>query len=448
MQYLCQELQIVAERVFKREAKEYDLLINIPPGTTKSTICTIMFPVWCWIRDNEKKEFDLPTATMRFITGSHSADLALKHSTRSRDILWHNKFESYFPELEIRQDREAKSNYENTHGGERYSTSTGSSALGNHAHFIIVDDPIDPRQAMAKTRSEVNSANDWIDRTLSQRKVDRKITPIIMIMQRLCQGDPSEHMLGKGITSPVKHICLPATVSVDIKPVELRDKYIDGFLDINRLPKTVLDNAFTDVGGSIPYAGQFMQRPAPEGGAMFKVGNFKLVDQTPHPTEFVQYVRYWDKAATEGDGCNTAGVLMGRTKDNKCYVLDCIAAQMSSDNRNRRIKQTAELDGVNVEVWNEQEPGSGGKESAEFTTKDLIGFNVHSERPTGSKIARAEPLAAAVEAGLVYLVRGEWRKSFIDEYEIFPNGAFKDRVDAGSGAFNKCFGKKAHVGVW
>ena len=49
--YLCEELEKLAVYIVSREKKPYDLIINIPPGTTKSTIVTIMFPAWLWTQD-------------------------------------------------------------------------------------------------------------------------------------------------------------------------------------------------------------------------------------------------------------------------------------------------------------------------------------------------------------------------------------------------------------
>jgi len=105
------------------------------------------------------------------------------------------------------------------------------------------------------------------------------------------------------------------------------------------------------------------------------------------------------------------------------------------------IKQTAQLDaqkpGSPVVVWVEQEPGSGGKESAENTIQLLAGYPVHKEKVTGSKEVRADPFAAQCEAGNVRLVKGSWNAAYLDELTSFPNGKYKDQVDASSGAFNK-----------
>ena len=39
--YLCGELEQIANRVGERKKKKYDLLINIPPGSTKTILCSI-----------------------------------------------------------------------------------------------------------------------------------------------------------------------------------------------------------------------------------------------------------------------------------------------------------------------------------------------------------------------------------------------------------------------
>ena len=171
-----------------------------------------------------------------------------------------------------------------------------------------------------------------------------------------------------------------------------------------------------------------------EGGKIYNRAWFKYVDILPSAVE--RRVRYWDKAGTEGGGKRTAGVLMSMA-GGKIFVEHCIAGQWSAKDREQIIKETAIQDGVSTVVFTEQEPGSGGKESAESTIQNLIGFDVRADRVTGSKVDRSGPLSAQVEAGNVYLVRGDWNAGYVDEMHNFPDGKFKDRADASAGAFNK-----------
>jgi predicted phage terminase large subunit-like protein len=91
---------------------------------------------------------------------------------------------------------------------------------------------------------------------------------------------------------------------------------------------------------------------------------------------------------------------------------------------------------VDYRIVIEVEPGSGGKESAETTIRNLAGYNVVGHRPTGPKEVRAEPFAAQVQGGNVWLVAGPWNEDFLEEAEAFPNGVTLDQLDAAAMAFN------------
>jgi len=147
-------------------------------------------------------------------------------------------------------------------------------------------------------------------------------------------------------------------------------------------------------------------------------------------------VRYWDKAATEGGGARSAGVRIRKTGEGSYVIEDVMAGQWSALKRERMMRATAEADGPSVAIWVEQEPGSGGKESAEASVRNLAGYSVHVDRVTGSKIERAQPFAAQAEAGNVRLLRGAWNQRYLEELCAFPLGPFADQVDASSGAFN------------
>ena len=73
----------------------------------------------------------------------------------------------------------------------------------------------------------------------------------------------------------------------------------------------------------------------------------------------------------------------------------------------------------------------------ESTIRALAGYTVRADKVTGSKLERAQPLAAQAEVGNVKLVRGAWNEPFLQELHAFPTkGVPDDQVDAASGAFN------------
>lgn len=432
IELLCNELSLLAHRVASNQPKEYDLIINIPPGTTKTITCSIMFPVWCWTK----------WFWMKFITGSYSGPLSLESAEYSRDIVRSERFTQLFPELTIKQDKDTKSNFrvqksygKNTvkYGGTRFSTSIGGTVTGFHGHIILIDDPLNPQQAASDT--ELKTANQWVSQTLSTRKVDKANTPTVIVMQRLHQNDPSGTWLANK-NHRVKHICLPGEIrnyKDELKPAELVHYYKDGLLDPVRMPWSVLKDMEADL-GQYGFAGQVGQRPTPPGGGMFQVDMINIVDSL-HGV--VETVRAWDKAGSKDTGAHTAGVKMSRLKSGKWIIEDVKRGQWASHERERIIRSTAEADGKNVIIWHEQEPGSGGKESAEQTTLNLAGFSAHAECPRGDKIFRADPFSVQVNNGNVMLLRGDWNHAFIEELRFFPFSTYKDQTDSAGMAFSK-----------
>lgn len=436
----CPELETIAHRVAQNLPKKYDLIINVPPGTTKTITCMIMFPVWCWLK----------WYWMKFITGSYSGALSLESAEYSRDLVRSEKFRRYFPELQIKQDKDTKSNFrvqkltpdgQTILGGNRFSTSVGGTVTGFHAHILLVDDPLNPQQAVSEV--ELKKANRWMDHTLSIRKVDKAITPTILIMQRLHQNDPSGHLLAKQKTN-IRHISLPGEIRNyrdEVKPPELAQYYINGLLDPGRMNWQVMKDLEEDL-GQYGYAGQIGQRPTPPGGGMFQVDRLVAVESLPPPSSIVNTVRYWDKAGTTDGGAYTVGVKMASLKNGKFLIMDVKRFQKSSEIREAIIKDIAEADGRGTTIYIEQEPGSGGKESAESTIKNLAGFVVYKDQPTGDKVYRADPFSVQVNDGNVQLLRGDWNRDFIDELRHFPFSTYKDQTDASAGAFSKLVRKK------
>ncbi len=178
--------------------------------------------------------------------------------------------------------------------------------------------------------------------------------------------------------------------------------------------------------------GDWFAQPA---GTLFQRQWFVVVDAVPAGG---RRVRYWDLAATAvrpgADPDWTVGALVAEHAG-RYWVVDLQRLRAGPRDVEQRIRQTAALDGVETEVWMEQEPGSAGVALIDHYAREVLpGYAFHGRRTTGDKQARARPVSAAAEAGNVLLVRGPWTGAFLDEVEAFPGGAHDDQVDAVSGA--------------
>ncbi len=177
---------------------------------------------------------------------------------------------------------------------------------------------------------------------------------------------------------------------------------------------------------------------ARHGGSIFQREWFEIVHEAPAS---LRKVRYWDKAATKqregSDPDWTVGVLLGE-QSGVYYVLDVKRLRAAPPQVEALIKQTAELDGISVTQYMEQEPGSSGVESVDHYAREVLkGFAFYGVKTTGPKEERAAPVSSAAEAKNVKLVQGTWNSMFLDELEAFPQGSHDDQVDAVSGAFQQ-----------
>ncbi len=167
-------------------------------------------------------------------------------------------------------------------------------------------------------------------------------------------------------------------------------------------------------------------------GLVFDRAWFDIVDAAP---ALARRVRYWDKAGTAGGGDWTVGTRMSEAYG-VYYVEDVERGQWAAGDRERIIRDLARSDPEGTEVGVEQEPGSGGKDSALMTISNLAGYAVMADRPTGQLLERVQPLASQAQVRNVKLVRAPWNEAWLREHHAFPTrGVPDDQVASSSGAF-------------
>lgn len=405
IKYICDELQKVGEKIIHRKPKKHDLVINIPPGSTKSTIATVMFPVWLWAKD----------ATIKTISSSYSASLSINHSIKSRDIIKSDKFQKLF-NLSLKEDQSGKSHYVNDQGGERMATSTGGTVTGFHAHLILLDDPLNPQ--MAQSEAERKTCNDYISQTLTTRKIDKQVSATVLIMQRLHQDDPTGNMIGK---EKVKHICIPGELSDNVKPKSIKKHYKKNLFDPVRMSKNTLESLKTNL-GSYGYAGQIQQQPAPEEGGIWQKDWFQVVEELPKDIHSI--ATDWDLAYTKKDSNSASAYVTTGVKDNNIFVLDVGYDWLEFPELIKYMKQRQAPHYIEAKA-----SGKSVKQSLVREGVNAIEYSVKD----GDKVARARMASPVVEAGRVFMTKKIKEKILHDDKQgliLFPNARHDDLADA------------------
>jgi predicted phage terminase large subunit-like protein len=437
IKYLCDELQIAAERVFKGLPNEYDLLINIPPGTTKTTICIVMYPVWIWLR--------MPQA--RVLTLNYSATGATDKSSLSKDIIKSDKFKLMFPDIEIRQDIDNKETYKTIQGGERVAKGIKGSVLSGHYHFILADDPLNITEAASKLKRD--TTNSMLNKIATTRKVDKKLTFTAVIMQRLHEDDPSGMLLAKE-GYKLKHINLPAKDNGKIKPNFLKLKYVNGLLDPVRLDETVLSQQLIGL-GSYDYAGQFDQEPAPSDGGMIQKSWFKFTTLTELNELTKQTPLVWNfeiDGAFTSDKKNAQTVIFSWAQfQNKIYVRHVLGVWEETNDFLKTLIEYLPNNGYTNQSKIYIENKASGIIFLQVLRNQTM-LNVVSEVPKGSKEERVKAALPVLEAERCVLIKGDWNESFIDQCGAFPMAKLKDKVDTLTAAINRLSSKENSIQEW
>lgn len=186
------------------------------------------------------------------------------------------------------------------------------------------------------------------------------------------------------------------------------------------------------------------------GRKLFKREMFEILDDRHIPTTFVKIGRYWDLAATDdidgGEPAYTAGVKIAVDARKTIYILDVKRFRKGPDDVLKEIEETARIDGHDVEIFAEQEPGSSGKTVIDVIRRRLAGYTFRGDKPTGSKVRRADAVVSYAEGGAIKLRRGHWNDEYLNELEAFPDGDFKDMTDATSGGFKRIVLKSGGMG--
>ncbi len=400
------------------------IIVNIPPGTMKTLLVSVLWPAWMWATN----------PGLRFFAASYQASRSIEAADKVRKIVTSDWYQTHFA-LRLSENQNAKTRFDTDKGGWFLASSVGGLGTGVHPDYILIDDPLSEPQSRSDV--ERTAPNVWYDRTIAPRGVARGVNTIV-VMQRLHQGDLSGHLLSRGGWD---HVCFPMRYAPTRPATDKDAGHTADPRDPRRAPGELLWPAvFTEAKtralelslGPYGTAGQLQQQPAPEGGGLFKREWFKFVDVAP---VVARRARGWDTAASEGAGDYTAGVKIAESED-LFYVEDVIAEQVGPAGQNALMRQTAEADGIACAQREEKEGGSSGVVVVDARLKLLKGYDYKHVPISGDKVTRSKPFRAQVEGGNVYLVRGAWNEAYIRQLCDFPTGNHDDMVDASSCAFN------------
>lgn len=424
---ICEHLEAITHGEIKR------LLINVPPGFMKSLTTNVFWPAWEW--------GPCQRPSTRYISAAYSEHITLRDNRKMLQLVMSQEYRQYWNNFEINPDERSKTKFGNNMTGWKLATSVGGVGVGERGDRFVIDDPNNTKAS--ESEAKLNEALQWFTEVVPTRINDPDESVIMCIMQRVNEMDVSGHILASELGWD--HLCIPMEYEEDHPtPSRTTLQFVDPRTEPGelawpeRFSENHLENELKPLlrswGGEYAEAGQLQQRPSPRGGGLFKTDYIETIGRHELPKNRKQ-VRGWDLAASkDGRAAFTVGVKMSVA--NGCYFIeDVVRGQWSPGEVDEQIKNAAARDGESVLQSLPQDPGQAGKAQKAHFAKMLDGYTFKVTTESGSKEDRARPLASQVEAGNVFIVRGNWNQPYLNELGTFPAGKWKDQVDATSRAY-------------
>lgn len=432
---ICEHLEAITAGEIRK------LLINIPPRHSKSTIVSVIWPMWEWLTDPAHK----------YLCASYSGNLSIRDNLKARRLIqspWYQ--ERWGAMFGLAGDQNAKQRFENDKTGYRLATSVGGTATGEGGSRLILDDPHSAQEAQSDVIRE--SAVEWFDVVWSTRLNDPKKDAMVTIMQRLHERDISGHIIED--IGGWEHLLIPAEWD------GVRRKTFLGAYDPRKkkgeliCPERFGEKEITELKqllGTYGTAGQLQQDPTPSEGGILKTA---FIQMWPHdkglpPFEYI--LQSYDCAFTEktsGDptACTVWAMFTHNGKRN-VMLIDAWDDHLSyPELRARAIKDW----GTEYGGMTKDSPHSRArrpdrvlveaKASGQSLLQDLRLAKVPAvpyNPGLADKISRAHQAAPTLELGMVWVPESgknpgqpvSWAAAFLKQLAKFPVAEHDDYVD-------------------
>ena len=413
------------------EGKIKRLMVFLPPRSSKSVICSKLFPAW-YIGRNPSHEI---------LTVSHSDQLSSDFGRSVRDIVNTEEFQKIFRGVHLRSDVRAAGKWKTNQNGTYYAAGVRSQIAGRGAHMAILDDVMSEEDAFSDAGRRY--IKEWYPAGLRTRIMPNGA--ILIINTRFHYDDlcgwllKQQENMSEYETIPWEVIKIPAWL--DEESAELLDLPPGGSYFPEWKTKEVLqmdENEIKASNGSRYWNSLYMQDPTPEEGGLIKkrwLQNWE--DPEPPSCDFV--IQTFDtafstKTTADFSVIQTWGIFYLHDQDEKGYETYAPNLILLGNIKGRF--EYPELRRLSQKLYNEHRPDVcmvEKKASGQSLIQDMrrAGLPVMEYNPDRDKVSRVYAASPIMEAGRLWIPKNKkWADDLIEELIRFPNAAHDDQVDA------------------
>ena len=478
---MCDHLEAVTLGYIPR------LLINVPPRCAKTTIASICWQAWTWAR-SDHSFWSGPY--VKFLCGSYNASLSLDNANKARRLMLSPWYQKHWGHLfTLTDDQNTKSKFDNTQGGSRQSTSVGGSLLGLGGDIICIDDPHNTEtEKVVETDSDRAKVTSWWKEISSTRLNNPQKSAIVVVMQRLHEGDlsgvilhPEEHgIIGDEeewvhLMVPMRHDAVRHCVTVKLPQYDSDEPWEDPRVKEGELmwPERFGEKEVARIEsrlGIYMASGRLQQRPSPKGGGILKEEWWQPWDEEEAKRYGLEWhgglkefplfdlvvgsldTSYGEKQENDYNALTIWGIWIDKNKNRRAMLMFAWRrrmqlhgkivsaypneAKVNFEQRQREAWGLVELVADTCKRYKVRrlliEDRTRGRDVANEINRLYTRENwgVELINPIGDKISRAHSVVPLFTDNAVWAPDTKWSELVIQECKNFPKGDHDDLVDS------------------
>jgi len=436
IELLANKLQQVQEKKLKR------LMVFLPPRSSKSVICSKLFPAW-YMGNHANHEI---------LSVSHSDQLASDFGRAVRDIVNTDVYKEIFPKTTLRSDVRAAGKWQTNQNGVYIAAGVRSQIAGRGCHVALLDDVMSEEDAFSEAGRRY--IKEWYPAGLRTRLMPNG--SVVIINTRYHEDDICGWLLETQKERQKETIFrdkdedyieidewevikIPAWLdddSAEILKLPVGSSYFPEWKPNELLKKDEIE--IRSQNGSKYWQSLYMQDPTPEEGGILKKDWFKIWEYTEDPPDCDFIIQTCDtafsaKTSADYSVIQTWGIFTRLMTDS--YGTETMVANLILLSNMRERLEYPELRSTAQEMYDSYEPDViiiEKKASGQSLIQDLrrAGLPILEYNPDRDKVTRANASTPILEAGRVWLPDKPFAQDLINEAAAFPYATYDDQVDA------------------
>jgi predicted phage terminase large subunit-like protein len=442
LEAVCEHLEAVTYGHIRR------LLINVPPGFTKSLMTDVFWPAWEWGPKNRPH--------LRYICAAYAEHLTVRDNMRCRNVIISDRYQKLWGDrFDVSKEQFTKIQFANDKTGWKFATSVGGIGTGERADRVIVDDPNNPMEV--ESEDVRHTVKIWFTEVLPDRLNNQAESAIVVIQQRTHEDDVSglaisremgyTHLMIPMLHDSRRHCVTVLGIDEEEQEVTWEDPRQDDdeLVWPERFPPNIVEELRRDK-GEYAFAAQYQQTPVPRGGAIIKEDDWQLWDEPAFPT--FSYVlasldtAYTEKQENDASALSIWGLFQDEAENPKIMLMYCWEKRLQFNELVETVINTCTVDRrplmmprFRVDRLVVEAKAAGLSVAQEIhravSGTGLLGVQlIDVKGRNNDKVARVHSIQHLFTDGMIYAPDRDYADKMIRQCSMFPKGSHDDLVDS------------------